>query len=417
MHITSSFFRLILLGSAFLILISCQADRPKAETSQSEGHVSTKEFTVYPMETPNWFRNTILFYVDFTNSELATFAQVEKAIPTLKRAGITAVVLGQIYASDENGLVVDYTKVDPDLGSFEEFKSLNSSLRQERMQILLAWDMTRPSPQHVWQETNPQWFDANGEFDLDHSNLSSTLIECMKFWLRASEVAGFWSLNAGSVPEDYWQQCRPSLEELKSVVMLSDETEAVDHHRFCFEVSSGQQTAQLLTDVLSQEAKLKDLIEHHRQELANYPSNYNRYHLIEGAPNSAIDQLRLGLQVIWEGVPIYTSLEQLSEAARFTRVINLLKQHNKSLWNTKYEGRMKIISIGADVVLINRSREGQQVNILANLSDQRTTFVMPETLRTVSDPLAQRDRSFVKDKEYSLEAHQLIVMANPSIQI
>ena len=52
------------------------------------------------------------------------------------------------------------------------------------------------------------------------------MINCMKFWLKESDIDGFRCDVAGEVPDDFWKKCIAELKKGKNIFMLAEGNKA-----------------------------------------------------------------------------------------------------------------------------------------------------------------------------------------------
>ena len=125
--------------------------------------------------------------------------------------------LGSYYA------VADYTKVNPEFGTFEDFQRLVSEIHHLNMHVILDWVPNHTGWDHTWVTTHPEWYTHRddtivhglnndgtptdwydvADLNYDVSPMRNTMIESMKFWLRAADVDGFRCDVADLVPDDF----------------------------------------------------------------------------------------------------------------------------------------------------------------------------------------------------------------------
>ena len=192
------------------------------------------------MNQPNWVRNTSLYEVNirqFTNE--GTFKAFQKHLPRIKDLGIRTIRLLPIYpiGLDKRkgtlgslNAIADFTKVNPELGSFEDLKALISEIHRMHMHAVLDWVPNHTAWDHTWVGTHPEWYrkkndtivhpyDTEGnptdmydvaQLDYQVESMRHTMIESMKFWLRSIDIDGFVCHQTNLLPNDFWAEVRPA---------------------------------------------------------------------------------------------------------------------------------------------------------------------------------------------------------------
>ena len=408
----------MILWSLILVCLACKSDPPSTETALPE---SPKTFQVYSKKTPHWAKNMTLMRVDLNDPEV-TLASTISNLEDWHRLGISTIILTPVYAIDEEGQVVDFTKVNPNVGTFEELLDFTRTVRRKRMRTVLEWKLPLVSVDHVWRSSNPDWFieedSAPTRLDLKKENLRSTLIESMKFWLRAVDVDGFSCLNSKEIPNVFWQDLRPALETIRPVIMLADSDGIAQHHEICFDATKASSFDGMLDRILDQEKTVLDFQEFYQHELASQPSTYYTYHVY--SPTTLVedrDKLIASLTFLMDGATVLESSEILQNNPKFFQRLIMLRTHNRSLGHGADGGRMKFILEHPRVLAFTRVHEGQTAIVIANCSGEAQSFTLAESLRTMSDLFTGKDVRILQDQEVSLAPWQIIVLANPGIQI
>lgn len=408
------------LGMMFIgVLSSCKSDPAPTKAEESENEPKT--FQVYQKRTPHWAKNTTIAHVDLRDPSVS-LASVTNNLEEWQRLGITALILSPVYAKDEYGQVVDFTKVDPEVGTFEELQEFIRTVRRRRMRTILEWTLPTASTDHVWRNSNPDWFIDEGKdqvfLNLSQANLRSTLIESMKFWLRSADIDGFSCVGSSDVSDAFWQEVRPALESIRPVLMLADSDGNVRHHEFCFEATKATSFDEVMDEVINGKKTVQDFQEFYNRELARNPSTYFTYHSIDPvAGKTDQDKLKMSLAFLMDGVTVLNNQRALKEDPVFYQRLIMLRNYNRGLSHGADGGRMKFVLDHPRILAFRRSHEGQMVIVVANCSAKKEHFTLQESLRTMADLFTGENVQLMQDQEISLAPWQIHVLANPSIQI
>jgi len=157
-------------------------------------------------------------------------------ISAQKRLG----TLGSYYACS------DYTSINPEYGSMEDFILLVKQAHALGMRVILdivanhtGWDhhWTREHPDYYRRNQDGQFFDPHGwedVIDLNYDNpaLRAAMIDVMRFWIEKCDVDGFRCDMAMLVPLDFWREARTKLDSLKLLFWLAECEEIAYHEVF-----------------------------------------------------------------------------------------------------------------------------------------------------------------------------------------
>ena len=145
--------------------------------------------------------------------------------------------LGSYYACS------DYTSVNPEFGSLEDFRSLVAEAHGMGFQVILDWVANHTGWDHRWTREHPEWYEkdpATGDFkrasgmddiiELDFSQpaMRAAMTDAMKFWVRECHIDGFRCDLAFWVELDYWLEAIPQVNALKPLFWLA-EADPSDH--------------------------------------------------------------------------------------------------------------------------------------------------------------------------------------------
>jgi glycosidase len=184
-----------------------------------------------------------------------TIAAFSRQMPRLKEMGIDILwfmpitpismerrlgSLGSYYACS------DYTAVNPEFGSLEDFAGLVKDAHALGLKVLIdivanhtGWDhrWTREHPDFYRRNLEGQFFDANGWADVidlnyDKPEVRIAMIDVMKFWIDRCDVDGFRCDMAMLVPLEFWREARVALDPLKSLFWLAECEEIAYHEVF-----------------------------------------------------------------------------------------------------------------------------------------------------------------------------------------
>ena len=184
---------------------------------------------------PEWTYDSVVYEVNVRQfSPEGTFKSVEAQLPRLKELGVDVLWLMPMYEIGTEGrkgtlgsyyAISDYTKVNPEFGTMEDFEHLLAEAHAQGFKVILDWVANQTAPDHVWMTTKPADFyerdslgNAIWEYDwtdtrsLNYENEAvwAAQDEAMRFWLEKG-VDGFRCDAAGEVPAKFWEGILPKM--------------------------------------------------------------------------------------------------------------------------------------------------------------------------------------------------------------
>ncbi len=231
--------RFYLIAFSLLILSSCKTknqDTSMLDTSTTDGH-------------PTWIMQGNIYEVNTRQyTPEGTFNAFAKHLDRLKEMGVQTLwfmpinpislkdrkrdstELGSYYA------VADYRKINPEYGNMDDWKNLVKTAHEKGLKVIIDWVPTHSGADHYWLNTQPDFYikdslgNAVSQYDwtdtrkLNYKNpaLVDSMIECMKFWIKETNIDGYRCDVAGEVPNEFWSKCIPELRKMKNIFMLAE---------------------------------------------------------------------------------------------------------------------------------------------------------------------------------------------------
>ena len=231
--------RFYLIAFSLLILSSCKTknqDTSMLDTSTTDGH-------------PSWIMQGNIYEVNTRQyTPEGTFNAFAKHLDRLKEMGVQTLwfmpinpislkdrkrdstQLGSYYA------VADYRKINPEYGNMDDWKNLVKTAHEKGLKVIIDWVPTHSGADHYWLQTQSNFYmkDSLGnpisQYDwtdtrkLNYKNpaLVDSMIECMKFWIKETNIDGYRCDVAGEVPNEFWSKCIPELRKMKNIFMLAE---------------------------------------------------------------------------------------------------------------------------------------------------------------------------------------------------
>ena len=386
---------------------------------------------------PEWSKNAAIYEANIRQySPEGSFKKFEEYLPELKKMGVGVIwimpinpigkvnrkgTLGSYYA------VADYTAVNPEFGTPEDFHHLVNAIHAQGMKVIIDWVANHTAWDHPWAKTHPEYYihDAKGNFvppvpdwadviKLDYGNaqLRSEMINALKYWISNYDLDGFRCDVAAMVPTDFWNDARTQLDQIKPVFMLAEATER-DLQEHAFDMTYGWQFKDVWGDIAKGKKNAADLVSYLHGEEAGYnPNSYRMLHTSNHDLNSweGTEFDRLGdavetflvLSNTLKGMPLLYEGQEAGNTkaldfferdpiiwkdhpyrALYTKLFHL-KQTNHALWNGLAGGQPQLIKTADDdhIFAFSRSKDNDQIIGIFNLSDKARKF-------SSNDPILQ----------------------------
>ncbi|WP_167610955.1 alpha-amylase family glycosyl hydrolase [Maribellus sediminis] len=317
--------------------------------------------------------------------------------------------LGSYYS------IQDYKAVNPEFGTFEDFKSLVKQAHEMGYKVLIdcvanhtSWDNVWMSEHKDWYTLdslgnvlppNPDWSDV-ADLNYDNEEMRAAMIDAMEYWVAEADIDGYRCDYAGGVPTDFWEEARASLDEIKPVFMQAEDQDHLDLLNMAFDCNYGWTMHHYMNEIYSGEKSVDDIKTYFAQvdstyPFGTYPLQFTSNHDENSWNGTAYE--RLGdavktfavLSFTIPGMPLVYSGQEAGLDKRleffekdeidwnrdpsmtelYKQLIDL-KQENPALWNGEAGGEIEFLETSAPEKLLafTREKEGNSVLVVMNLS-------------------------------------------------
>ena len=195
---------------------------------------------------PAWIMQGNIYEVNVRQfTEEGTLNSFEKHLGRLKEMGVQTVwfmPLNPISKLDRKGslgsyyAVSDYTALNPEFGTIEDFKHVVQSIHNNGMKVIIDWVPNHTGADNRWLTEHPDFYvkDNAGKAaiavdwadtrQLNYKNpvMQDSMIAAMKYWVSSTDIDGFRCDVAWNVPASFWGKCIPQLKAMKSIFMLAE---------------------------------------------------------------------------------------------------------------------------------------------------------------------------------------------------
>jgi 1,4-alpha-glucan branching enzyme len=451
------------LLTAFVVaaaFVGCSRTKTKAQAK-------AKPYSM--VVTPEWAKNAVIYEVNTRQfTPQGTFKAFSAHLPRLKELGVDILwfmpihpigienrkgSLGSYYS------VRDYKGVNPEFGSFEDFKQLVEEAHALGFKVILDWVANHTSHDHIWTIEHPEWYnrDDKGEIvspfdwtdvaDLNYDNnpdLWDAMIDALKFWVVEANIDGYRCDVAGMVPTAFWEKARTELDAIKPVFMLAedegqrdlmihafDANYAWEFHHLMNKMAKGEKTAEDVWAYFAKEDTLFAPNSYRMMFTSNHDENswngteFER--MGEGAKTFAVMSYTIpGFPLIYNGQEVGLNHRLLffekdlidwSKGLEFTQfytALNRMKKENEALWNANNGGSFDKVDVGRakEVLSFFRTKGDNRILVLINITAEDQTIVLSDDAfaGTYTDLLSGEQRTFVAGQAYTLPAWGYWVM-------
>ncbi len=405
------------LTTAFLI--SC-GQAPKEKKEEKEVAVVAPDTTTKGLAAVRdaMMENAVIYEANIRQySEEGSFNAFTKDIPKLKQLGVKILWVMPIYpistTKSKGSLgsyyaISDYTKVNPEFGTIEDFRKLVKTAHDNDIYVVLDWVANHTGWDHTWLKEHPEFYTKNDKGEITHTvdtdwtdvadlnyenqEMRKQMIQDMLYWVKEEGVDGFRCDVAGMVPVDFWDTATATLRKEKPIFMLAEAWEpalmensfdmgyAWDTHHVMNDIAQGKKTVKDWDARMAQIDTLyaKDDI------LMNFTSNHD-----ENSWNGTVTE-RMGesgelfaaLSYTMPGMPlIYSGQEyDMNKRLLFFEKDTIIK--NKGKYFPLYEklGKLKngnhALHGGKDAASYKRLKTSKDAQVLAFLREKHGNEVI-----------------------------------------
>ncbi len=295
--LTSSIILLKILPLA--LLIQC-TDKSVVEPTQGPAE-----------NTPN-VENIILYEINiraFSNE--GTFQGIVNRLDSIKALSVNTIwfmpihPIGQINTVNSPYCVKNFTEVNSEFGTMENFKTLVQEAHKRNIKVIIDWVANHTSWDNPWIQ-NKSWFtqDASGniihppgtnwqdvaDLNFDNQEMRNEMIKSMKYWVLNADVDGFRCDAADFVPYDFWKQAISELSKIegKSLILLAEGARS-DHFTAGFQMNYSWDFYTTIKNVFRDSYSASYLFSTHYEEYNNIPSGKHKLRFTTNHDESAWD--------------------------------------------------------------------------------------------------------------------------------
>lgn len=418
---------------AALLLIACNPPQPASDFETVEDLEADVSEGLYH---PEWIKNATIYEANIRqHTPEGTFNALKDDLARISDMGVSILWLMPIHPIGEvnrkGGMgsyysVKDYTDVNPEFGTKEDFQALVREANRLDMNVIIDWVANHTSFDAVWAEDHKDWYtlDSLGnlmapegtdwsdvaDLNYDNKEMRAAMIDAMAYWVRDFGVDGFRCDVASYVPTDFWEDCVDTLRNINSEIFMLAEAETPELHEKAFNAAYAWEWLHIINGVAKGEKTLDDIDAYRAAADTTLPNGAFRMYFTtnhdENSWNGTVME-RFGekghlayaaLTFTIDGMPLVYSGQEagLDRALAFfekdeiewgdykyqdfyTKLL-MLNRNNQALWNGESGGDFRRMPTGADDKVYAFERAVDQIGIVSiiNLSDEKQEIEFEE---------------------------------------
>lgn len=456
--------RLAILVIPILLCSSCGTKNGKGKLTNQKVNNMMNRFK--PVE---WSHSTNVYEVNLRQyTPEGTCNAFLRELPRLKAMGVQTLwfmpltpiaqknkkgTLGSYYACS------DYTAVNPEFGTLDDFKNLVSKAHEAGFKVILDWVANHTGWDHKWTKEHPDYYlkdSATHDFkiasgmddiiELDYSNpaLRKAMTDAMKFWVKECDIDGFRCDLAFWVELDFWKEARAALDAIKPLFWLGeyDELEKPEYGE-AFDASYTWTWMHRAKDFYQQHQPLDSLIKVLKQydDLGDstmrawFTTNHdeNSWNGTEYEKYGDMAKALAVFSTTWNGIPLIYSGQELPNKKRlqffekdtigwtgnnelqdFYSTLLALHSSNPALRAGDSNARTVILKTSAPgkVLAFLRQNRGSEVLVVLNLSaanDLHFEITDDRVKGNFSNVFSGAANDFTAEKSFEMQAWEYLV--------
>jgi len=293
--------RFLLAGLAIVSVAGCRAGvNTPAASSPRPAVASTTH--------PAWTRTATIYEVNVRQyTPEGTLAAFEKHLPRLKDLGVDILWLMPVQPIGREARkgslgsyysVSDYTAINPEFGTENDFRSLVRSAHALGLRVILDWVPNHTAFDHEWTRGNRDFYtlrpdgsisvarDNSGketdwtdvaDLNYDNRQMRQAQIHEMLWWVERMGIDGFRMDVAWGVPYDFWAEASRVLRNARSDLFLLAEAEDPNLHQW-FDMTYGWELHHVVNEIAQGKKGFPVLRAYWAKQDSLYPPDAYRMH-------------------------------------------------------------------------------------------------------------------------------------------
>ncbi len=437
--------------TVFLLAFSCA---PKKQVQQAEVNPVPK------IGFPEKIASSTIYEANIRqHTPEGTFNAFANDLPRLKELGVDMIWVMPIHPIGEVNRklplgsyysVQNYTAVNEEFGTIEDFKNLVKKIHELDMYIILDWVPNHTARDHAWTTEHPEYYtkDEKGEITyekisdedvwwdtalLNHKNPETrkAMIAEMRYWVEEADIDGFRCDHAGhEIPLYFWEEATAELDKIKDIFWLAEWEGARMHIEFdatygwdllgiSEDIVKGTKTASDVADWIEEDMHEYGRTPFRLTMITNHDKNswngtiFERFGKDSHKTFATLIFTAYGIPMIYGGqeVGISKRLKFFEkdnidwsdplELQSFYKSLVALKKDNPALAAGNVGGITERINADENVYAFRREKGNNQVVGIFNLSDRE------QKLNLTDQSVAGKYNDYFTNQEFDLSATPL----------
>ncbi len=248
------------------------------------------------IKNPEWSYSAVLYEMNVRQLTAdGTLRAAAERLPFLRSIGIDAIWLMPIYPIGVEGRkgslgsyysIRDYTDVNPEFGTKEDFAAFVRTAHSLGMRVLLDWVANHTARDARWIGERPEdWYerdehgvalvpwDWSDTAKLNYANhdVWRGQIEAMRYWVEEFGIDGYRCDMAMLVPIEFWQEVSAALHTIRSDIFMLAEAEEDNLFDRAFNMSYQWNIHHIMCDIAKGGRRVWDMRNAIHGERARYP--------------------------------------------------------------------------------------------------------------------------------------------------
>lgn len=415
-----------------------------------------KAFAVDRLE---WTKSAVVYELNTRQFSIeGTFREVQAQLLRLKWLGVDIIWMMPIYpigAENRKGSlgsyysVRDYKSVNPEFGTFDDFKSLVAEAHKFGLHVIIDWVGNHTSRDAVWVTEHPDWYKwENGsivapydwsdvaQLDVWNRQMWQGMVEAMSFWLTEADIDGFRCDMASLLPLEFWEYVRTEINKIKPVFMLA-ESEDSKLSEYAFDATYCWELLHLMNNLSQQRKSLDDLVAYFtrsrvmfnpRDMRLAFTSNHdeNSWNGSEFERMGLAARQMAALTYVIPSIPLIYNGQEVAFSGRlkffdkdeiewevnldftqFYQKLNRMKKAHPALWNAELGGSFNYFIDKPNVLRIERKLGDDIVVGIFNFSPLLQSVRIPEY--ATEDCLSET--VYAANREMNIDGWQFLLLS------
>ncbi len=200
---------------------------------------------------PAWIMQGNIYEVNVRQyTPEGSFKAFEKSLDRLKDMGVQTLwfmPINPISKEDRKGVlgsyyaVSNYTAVNPEFGTMDDWKELVKKCHDMGFKVIMDWVPNHTGADHYWLQTHPDFYvkdpktgkaaipngwDDTRQLNYQNPEMVDSMINCMKFWIKESDIDGFRCDYAVGPTKEFWTKCISKLKNEKNNIFMLAEADS-----------------------------------------------------------------------------------------------------------------------------------------------------------------------------------------------